>query len=175
MKIDGTQLINAPRERVYELLINPDVLSRCIPGCEQLEQTGENLFAATIKAGVGAIKGVFKSTVRLEDFRPNEHFRILVEGKGTPGFLKGSGALDLKSDNGATLVSYAGDIQVGGTIAGVGQRMILATAKMTANQFFTALEAEAKPADETPPSKPGFFRAALSWISGWLREVFRNR
>lgn len=174
MKIEGTQHLHASRERVYKLLIDPVVLARCIPGCEQLEQTGDNTFAATMKAGVGSIKGTFKSTVRLEDLRRNEHFRMVVEGKGAPGFLKGSGNLNLEEENGVTAVSYEGVIQVGGTIASVGQRMILATAKMMTNQFFTALETEAKGASETERPPPNFFRTALSWISVWLREFFRK-
>jgi carbon monoxide dehydrogenase subunit G len=176
VKIEGTQNLAAPAEQVYALLIDPEVLAHCIPGCESLEQTAENTFSATLKAGVGSIKGTFKGTVRLEDLRPNEHFRMVVEGKGAPGFLKGSGTLNLEEQNGTTTVSYDGNIQVGGTIASVGQRMILATAKMTANQFFTCLEAETKPTLESEPqSPPGFFRTTLSWISGWLREFFRKR
>jgi len=150
------------------------VLARCIPGCERLEKTEENVYAATIRTGVGSIKGVFSSTVRLEDMRPPEHFRLIVEGKGTPGFLKGSGDLDLEDQGDTTLIRYMGEVQVGGTIASVGQRMIQATAKMMASQFFTALEAEAKTVRGEPPPKHGFFRTALRWFSGWLRRITRR-
>ena len=173
MKIEGTNAIDAPRERVYQSLIDPEVLQRCIPGCERLEKTAENTYSATIRTGVGAIKGVFTGTVRLEDMRPPEYYRIVVEGKGTPGFLKGSGTLDLENQGEGTLIKYTGDLQLGGTIAGVGQRMIQGTAKMMASQFFTALEAEAKTAPGEEPPKHGFFRTALRWFSGWLRRVFR--
>jgi uncharacterized protein len=173
MKLEGTHLIQAPREHVFQCLVDPQVLQRCIPGCEQLEATGENSYAATIRAGVGTIKGLFTSTVRLEDMRPPEHYRIVVEGKGAPGFLKGSGDFDLEDQDGATLIKYTGEIQVGGTIASVGQRMIQGTAKMMASQFFTALEAEAKAkATGDSPPKHGFFRTALRWFSGWLRRLF---
>jgi len=175
MKLEGTHQLHAPRDRVYQLLTNPDVLKRCIPGCERLEQTADNTFSATLKAGVGSIKGLFNGTVKLEDLRPPEHFRMVVEGKGTPGFLKGTGDLDLSQDGETTVVSYKGDIQVGGTIASVGQRMIQASAKMMASQFFTALEAEATTAEGTPPPKHGFFRTTLRWFSGWLRRVFGKR
>lgn len=86
MKLEGTHELEATRERVYQSLVNPDVLQRCIPGCERLERTGENTFSATIRAGVGSIKGVFNGSVRLEDLRDPEHFRMVVEGKGGPGF-----------------------------------------------------------------------------------------
>jgi carbon monoxide dehydrogenase subunit G len=172
MKIEGTHHLNAPRERVYKALIDPEVLQRCIPGCERLEKTAENAYSATIRTGIGAIKGVFTGIVRLEDMRPPEHYRIVVEGKGAPGFLKGSGNLDLEEQGEGTLIRYTGDLQLGGTLASVGQRMIQASAKMMASQFFTALEVEAKTGAGEPPPKHGFFRTALRWFSGWLRKRF---
>ena len=175
MKIEGTHHVDASRDRVYQLLIDPAVLQRCIPGCERLEKTAENSYSATIRAGVGAIKGVFTGIVRLEEMRPPEHYRIVVEGKGSPGFLKGAGNLELEPEGEGTLISYTGDLQLGGTIAGVGQRMIQGTAKMMAAQFFTALEAEAKTVAGEPPPKHGFFRTALRWFSGWLRGMFKRR
>ena len=172
MKIEGTHLLNARRERVYQSLIDPEVLQRCIPGCEKLELTSENAYATTIRTGVGAIKGVFTAKVRLEDMRPPEHYRIVVEGKGAPGFMKGSGNLDLEEQGEGTQIKYTGDLQLGGTIASVGQRMIQGTAKMMASQFFTALEAEAQTETGEPPPKHGFFRTALRWFSGKLRRIF---
>src|SRR3989454_4545126 len=175
MKIEGSHQLNAPRERVYQCLIDPQVLQRCIPGCERLEKTGENTYAATIRAGVGSIKGVFNGNVRLEDMRTPEHYRIVVDGKGTPGFLKGSGDFELEAQGETTIIKYSGELQVGGTIASVGQRMIQGTAKMMAAQFFTALEAEAKTAAGEPPPQHGFFRTALRWFSGWLRRIFKKK
>ena len=167
--------MNAARERVYQCLTDPEVLQRCIPGCEKLEKSGDNSYAATIRTGVGSIKGVFTGTVRLEEMRPPEHYRIVVDGKGTPGFAKGAGDFHLEAAGpNETNLKYSGDLQVGGTIAGVGQRMIQATAKMMASQFFTALEAEAKTAIGEPPPQHGFFRTALRWFSGWLRRLFKT-
>jgi carbon monoxide dehydrogenase subunit G len=173
MKIEGTHELAAARERVYKALVDPAVLQRCIPGCERLEKTGENTYSATLRAGVGSIKGVFTGNVKLEDMREPSHYRISVDGRGQPGFLKGSGDLDLEEKDGATVVTYRGDVQVGGTIAGVGQRMIQGTAKMMAAQFFTAIEAEAKTGANEPPPKHGFFRTALRWFSGWLRRILK--
>lgn len=174
MKIEGTHELRAPRERVFRALTDPSVLQRCIPGCERLERTGEDAYAATLRTGVGAIKGVFQGSVRLEDVRPPEHYRIVVEGKGQPGFLKGAGVLDLEEKEGATLIKYAGDVQVGGTLASVGQRMIQGAAKMMAAQFFTALEAEAQTRQGDPPPRHGFFRTALRAVSGLLRKIFKR-
>jgi uncharacterized protein len=175
VKLEGTHELEASRERVYQTLVNPEVLQRCIPGCERLEKTGENSFSATIRAGVGSVKGVFEGKVRLEDLREPEHFRMVVEGKGAPGFLKGSGDLDLEQVDNITKVNYTGDLQIGGTIASVGQRMIQGTAKMMAAQFFTCLGAEAKTEVGEPPPQHGFFRTALRWFSGWLKGLFRKR
>jgi carbon monoxide dehydrogenase subunit G len=147
MKIEGTQQLHATRDRVYSALIDPNILQHCIPGCESLERTATDTYAATLKAGVGAIKGTFKGEVRLEDMRPPEHYRIVVEGKGGVGFAKGAADFDLEEQNGATLIKYSGELQIGGTIAGVGQRMIQGAAKMMASRFFAALESEVRKDD----------------------------
>jgi uncharacterized protein len=161
MKIEGTQEVRASRERVFQALLDPDVLKRCIPGCERLEQTGENAYAATLRAGVGSIKGLFTGNVRLEDLQGPGHYRMVIDGKGQPGFLKGAGDLDLEEHEGVTIVKYAGEAQIGGTIAGVGQRMVQGAAKMMAAQFFAAIEAEAQRDPEDEPPKHGFVRTAL--------------
>jgi uncharacterized protein len=176
MKLEGSHELRAPRAQVYAALLDREVLLRCLPGCERLEQIGEHEYAATMRAGVGAIKGVFQGHVRLADMRPPEHYRIVVDGKGQPGFLKGTGDLDLTEHDGVTLIKYMGDVQVGGTIASVGQRMIQGAAKMMAAQFFTALEAEAQAAHkEQPPPTHNFFRLALRWLSGFIRRLFRRQ
>jgi hypothetical protein len=144
MKIEGTQELQAPRERVYAALSDPQVLQRCIPGCESLEKTDDDAYAVTIKVGIGMIKGTFKGNVRLEDMRAPEHYRIVVDGKGGPGFVKGSGDFDLEEQDAGTVIKYTGELQVGGAVAGVGQRMIEGAAKMMASRFFSALETEAK-------------------------------
>src|SRR5260370_18013822 len=104
MKLEGTHQLHASRERVYQSLIDPAVLQRCIPGCERLEKSGDNAYAATIRAGVGSIKGIFNGNVRLEDMRPPEHYRLVFDGKGTPGFLKCSGSLDLAHPHVDTII-----------------------------------------------------------------------
>jgi carbon monoxide dehydrogenase subunit G len=175
MKVEGTHDVHARRERVFRAMTDPAVLQRCIPGCEQLELTGENTYATTLRAGVGSIKGVFKGTVRLEDVRAPEHYRMVVEGKGQPGFVKGSGDLDLAESDGVTTISYSGDVTAGGTLASVGQRMLQGSVKMMATQFFTAIEAESRVEEHEPPPKHGFFRTTLRWFSGLLRRVFKNK
>jgi uncharacterized protein len=141
MQIENTNEIKASRERVYAALVDPEVLRESIPGCQSLEKTGDDLYTATMKAGVGAIKGTFKGEVRLEDMRPPDHYRIVVQGKGAMGFAKGSADFDLEEKDGGTLIRYSGELQIGGSIASVGQRMVQGAAKMMASQFFAKLEA----------------------------------
>src|ERR1700694_2188208 len=107
MKIEGTQKLHAARDLVYSALTDPEILQRCIPGCESLEQTADNTYAAILKAGVGSIKGTFKGEVRLEDMRPPEHYRIVVEGKGAVGFAKGSADFDFEEKDGVTVIPYS--------------------------------------------------------------------
>jgi uncharacterized protein len=144
MKIEGTQKIEAPRERVFAALTDPAVLERCIPGCEQMEKSGDNLYNAKLTAGVGPVKGVFTATVALQELVPPEHYKLVVEGKGQPGFVNGTGELNLKDAGGATEIQYTGEVNVGGLIASVGQRMIQGTATLLAGRFFKALESEVK-------------------------------
>ncbi len=144
MKIEGTQTIAAPRQRVFAALVDPKVLQKCIPGCEQLEKTEENKYSAKLSAGVGPIKGVFTATVALENIKAPDHYTLVVEGKGQPGFVKGTGELNLVEAEGRTSIQYTGEVNVGGLLASVGQRMIQSAANMLAGQFFTCLDKEAK-------------------------------
>ena len=146
MKIDGTHKIQASRERVFQALTDPVILQKCIPGCEQLEKTGENQYKAKLSAGVGAIKSVFTATVTLDELAPPSHYKLIVDGKGQPGFVKGSGGFDLEEQDGATEIKYSGEVNVGGLLASVGQRMLQGAAKMMASKFFSALEAETRSA-----------------------------
>jgi hypothetical protein len=179
MKLEGTYAIKSPRARLWKLMTDPEVLRRCVPGCQSLEANPDGSYKLVMKAGVGAIKGVYTGSIRLEEMREPEHYKMIVDGKGSTGFVKGAGTLDLAEQGGETAITYAGDVSVGGTIASVGQRMIQSSAKMMAAQFFTALEAEAAAltkAEETNepvvPPKHGFFRNALRWLSGLIRRWF---
>ena len=119
-------------------------MQKCIPGCEKLEKTAENQYRAKLTAGVGAIKSTFTATVTISDLVAPSHYKLTVEGKGQPGFVKGSGDLNLEDADGATEIKYTGEVNVGGMIASVGQRMIQSTATMLAGKFFNSLEAETK-------------------------------
>jgi carbon monoxide dehydrogenase subunit G len=144
LQLEGSHKIDAPRDRVFAALIDPAILEKCIPGCEQMVQTGDNQYSAKLTAGVGPIKGVFSATISLQGVLVPERYKLVVEGKGQPGFVKGSGELTLTDGDGGTLIRYTGEVHAGGLLASVGQRMIQATGNMLAARFFTALEAETR-------------------------------
>ncbi|HKQ75236.1 MAG TPA: carbon monoxide dehydrogenase subunit G [Blastocatellia bacterium] len=170
MKVEGSHTIKAPRELLYKLMIDPEILQRCVPGCQSLEDAGDGLFKMMLKAGVGSIKGVFTGSIRLDEMREPERYKMIVDAKGSPGFLKGEGSIDLVEQGDETLVNYSGDVNVGGTIAAVGQRMVQSTAKMMTGQFFVAIEAEslaivkAEMSGEYTPPKQGFIRNTFRQI-----------
>ena len=141
MKISGTSTLALPPERAYELMQDPDVLARAMPGCESLERIGPDEYRMKMKMAMASISGAFEGKVRITDQQPPSSFKLIVEGSGKIGFMKGEGLLKLTPSGDATEVSYEGDVQVGGTIAAVGQRLIDATAKMMIKRFFDKLSA----------------------------------
>ena len=139
MKIQGSYDLPVPRERVWQALLDPAQLSKAMPGCEKLEAVGEGEYRATMKVGVGAVKGTFEGKVRLSDIQPPTRYTMMVEGSGSPGFVRGEAAMELSEAVGGTRVAYDGDVQIGGLIAGVGQRMLGGVAKMMVDQFFSRM------------------------------------
>lgn len=142
MKIEGTYTIAAPRERVYTMLRDPDLLLQCIPGCQSLVRQDDGRYLAKIQAGVAAVKGTFNGHVQISDEMAPSSYRLLVEGSGGPGFVKGEAVMTLSEVDDATRVDVAGDGQVGGLIAGVGQRVLLPAARMMMNQFFGCMQSK---------------------------------
>jgi len=143
MKISGSYTLPTSRERAWVLLQDPQALADCMPGCEQLVLAGENEYEMKLKMAISSIQGLFTGKVRLADKNPPGSFRLIVEGNGKVGFVKGDGALALAAVEGGTEVRYDGDVQVGGLIAGVGQRLLDTTAKFIIRKFFERMAAKA--------------------------------
>jgi len=139
VKIEGSYDIPAPRDRVWQALLDPAQLAKAIPGCEELEAIGEGEYKATMKVGVAAVKGTFQGKVKLSDIQPPTRYRMAVEGSGGPGFVRGEAAMELSEVEGGTRVACSADVQIGGLIAGVGQRMLGGVAKMMLDQFFSRM------------------------------------
>jgi uncharacterized protein len=141
MKITGDAVLHAPVERVWDVMLDPAVLVRTIPGCERLETTGENTYAMTVTTGVAAIRGTYAGTCELRDLRPPESLTMRAQGSGAPGTIAAEVAVRLDDNgDGTTSLAYDADTQVGGMIGGVGQRMLGSVSKRMAGEFFGAVD-----------------------------------
>jgi uncharacterized protein len=142
MDISGTYPFAAPTDRVWDLLMDPVVLSSCIPGCERFEPDGDDRYKVTLTVALAAITGTYNGTVVLVDKIKGTSYRLTVEGQGRAGFVKGSSAIALRAEGTATVVEVTGTVQTGGPIARVGQRLIGGVAKMMLDRFFACLQAK---------------------------------
>jgi carbon monoxide dehydrogenase subunit G len=139
MKLEGAHDVAAPRQQVWDAFLDPERLRQAIPGCERLEATGPGVYEATMRVGVGGVKGTFEGTVRLFDISPPDSYRMAVKGSGSAGLIHGETLLSFSDAGGGTRVAYGADVQVGGLIASVGQRMIAGVARMLADRFFARM------------------------------------
>ena len=139
MEITGSYTFKAPPERVWTLLMDPQVISGCIPGCDAFEPAGEDRYQVKLTIGMAAITGTYDGTVVLSDKVPNTSYVLTADGQGRPGFVKGSSAIKLRAEGEDTIVDVIGTIQTGGPIARVGQRLIGSVSKMMMDRFFGCL------------------------------------
>lgn len=143
MTLDGTYTFNAPRDRVWQLLNDTTVIASCIPGCEGLEPLGDDRYRAKVVASVAAIGGAFEGTVAMLDKVAPDSYRLVIDGSGTPGFVNGESRITLREDGAATIVDVASTMEVGGTIARLGQRLVGSVSKMMMDRFFACLAGKA--------------------------------
>jgi carbon monoxide dehydrogenase subunit G len=142
MHLTGNHSFTAPLQTVWDTLLSPEVISQCMPGCEKFDQIGPDQYEATMRIGIGPIKGTYSGKIRLADQQPPSQYRMEVDGGGAPGHVTGGGAMVLREENGKVVVSYDGDAQVTGKIASVGQRLLTPIAKQMINQFFKCMESK---------------------------------
>ncbi len=143
MELIGEHTFNAPRETVWKLLLDPEVLKACLPGCEKLELVGPDEYVATMKIGISFIRGTFSGKVKITDKNEPESYKMAVEGSGPQGQVSGIGTLQLVDAGENTVVKYQGEANVRGSLARVGARMIQPAAKTIVGQFFDRMEKEA--------------------------------
>ena len=139
MKIEGSYPFAAPRDVLWPMLLDPQVLANIMPGCEKLETVGENQYEGILKIKVGPVQGKFQGNIALSDISSPESYTITVDGKGAPGFVKGNGSLRLEADGEMTTLHYSGDAQVGGRLASVGQRLLDTSANAIIRQSLEGL------------------------------------
>jgi uncharacterized protein len=140
LKIEGSYIFEAPRDRVWQVLLDPKIMAQCMPGCETMNEVAPDQFEAVMKVGVASVKGTYKGKVSIKDKRAPSHYVLSGEGSGGPGFMQGDVAIDLEEQDGKTVLKYSTDAKIGGLIASVGQRMLNGVAKMMVEQFFKKVE-----------------------------------
>lgn len=144
MKIDGTYTFDAPRDAVWEALLDPEVLASVMPGCEKLDKTGDNAYEGALKIKVGPVQGLFNGKVALSDIDPPKGYTMKVDGRGAPGFVQADSTVALAEDGARTEMTYSADAKVGGRIASVGQRLLDSSAKAIIKQSLEGLNTVVK-------------------------------
>jgi carbon monoxide dehydrogenase subunit G len=140
MDITGSYPFKAAPERVWALLMDPDVIASCIPGCDRLEPAGEDRYRARLTVALAAITGSYDGTIVITDKVPHSSYRLTADGQGRPGFVKGDSAISLRAEGDTTIVDVRGTVQTGGSIARLGQRLVGGVAKMMMDRFFGCLQ-----------------------------------
>lgn len=146
MRIEGSYSLPGSPEMVFALLMDPEVLANCMPGCERLVAAGDGMYDMKMKVALAALSGDLSGKISISDVASPISYRLCVDGIGRIGFFKGDGELRFSAaDGGAgTLVSYEGEVHAGGTLAAVGQRLLDTTARMMIRRFFEKLETVVK-------------------------------
>ena len=142
MNISGSYTFDASRDRVWDLLMDPDVIAACIPGCDRFEPDGDDRYRARLTVALAAITGTYEGVVELSEKVPLTSYRLTGEGQGRAGFVKGSSSIALRDDGDRTVVDVTATVETGGTIARVGQRIIGSVSKMMLDRFFKCLQAK---------------------------------
>jgi hypothetical protein len=141
MQIEGEHLFNGPREEVYMMFRDPDVLASALPGTQALNKIDDQHYEGTMNVRIGMVSGAFSGKLEVADEVAPEHCTLIVDGRGSPGFAKGTGKVNFSDQgDGTTLLKYSGDVQIGGTIASVGQRMIDSVSKSMIKTAFDTLD-----------------------------------
>lgn len=143
MEILGSQIIPASQQAVWDALNSPDVLKKCLPGCESVELISPDLFQVLITVAIGPLKAKFKGTLHVTEINAPQSCVLVFEGQGgAVGFGKGSSSVTLKTVEGGTELTYSAQAHVGGKLAQIGSRLIDSVAKKMSDDFFKAFNQE---------------------------------
>lgn len=166
MKLEGRQVIDTPLAQAWERIIDPRVLRACTPGLEKLEARDADHYEALLEVRMPAITGRFEGTLEFLERVPPERLKLRLAGKGAVGFVDGEVTLTLAPVDEGTSIAYSADVQIGGQVARLGQRMISGVTREMAGQFFSAFERWRPEAPEekvaAPPAR-SFFQ--LLWFT----------
>jgi carbon monoxide dehydrogenase subunit G len=184
MKLEGEYIFNGPQDEVWRIIQDPDALAAALPGTKSLEQTSENEYEGEMNVRIGPVAGIFSGKIIVSNENPPESCTLTVDGKGKPGFVKGVGNVNLiAQDAKTTLMKYDGDVQIGGRLASVGQRLLDTASKSMINQGLetlnNALQARVaaqeggEESNYTPPSEGEFMAAVAKDMAGNLLSSSR--
>lgn len=179
MRIEGEYVFEGPREQVWQLVRDPEVLATALPGTQSLERISESEYRGQMHVRIGPVSGVFAGTIIVSDEVPPESYQLSVDGRGAPGFAKGTGGVQLEAqEDGNTLMRYEGEIQIGGRLASAGQRLLDTASKSLVRQGLESLnsallarteaEREGREAEYAPPTETRF---ALGVARDMAREM----
>ncbi len=183
MKLEGEHVFNGPREEVWEMFYDPEVLASAVPGMDKLDVVAENEYEGVMNVRIGPVSGKFQGKLSLTDVVAPESLTLNVDGRGAPGFAKGVGkAVFVEQPDGTTLLKYDGEVNIGGALASVGQRMIDSVAKSMIRTAFETLDKalEARLAakksgsevvDFKPPTQTEFAASVAKDMVGGLSKV----
>jgi carbon monoxide dehydrogenase subunit G len=177
VNLDGSAVLHAEPERVWSVITDPAVLARTIPGCESLEQVGDDEYKMNVTVGVGAIRGTYAGEVKLSDQQRPSSYVMHASGAGGPGNVRATVTIGLEPHSDGTALTYSADAVVGGPVAGVGQRMISGVAKRMAGQFFKAIDDEltGKAVPVAAAAAPAAGVAAPEAVAAGAPQVFAGR
>ena len=144
MKLDigGEELFEVPVETLWRALNDPAVLKKCIPGCQDMIPDGVDRCRLLLNLKVASVGGSFEGEISLTDKLPPAQCKVAVSGSGTLGQGSGTATFSLTGQTGGTAMRYSGEGEIGGLVAGVGQRILKGVAKHLIGQFFKALHRE---------------------------------
>ncbi|MBG6147241.1 carbon monoxide dehydrogenase subunit G [Labrenzia sp. EL_142] len=177
MQMNDSQRIEAPRQKVWEALNDPDVLKASIPGCEELVKHSDTEMEAKVKLKVGPVKATFGGKVTLNDLDPPNGYTIEGEGSGgVAGFARGGAKIRLEEDGpDATILNYEVDAKVGGKLAQLGARLIDSTSKRLAGEFFAAFAEQVAPTEPAEHATEEINAEAPEQKKGWLGGLFGGK
>ena len=177
MRIEGEYIFTGPREEVWDLVRDPEVLATALPGTQNLEQVSENEYEGAMHVRVGPVAGAFSGRIVVSDEVPPESCTLTVDGRGAPGFASGTGHIQLiEQEDDTTLIKYEGEMQIGGKLASVGQRLLDTASKSMIRQGLESLnqallarmeaEATGEEVEYQPPSEAKFAAAVAKDMAG---------
>jgi len=184
VKIEGQYLFHGPQEAVWEIVRDPEVLATALPGTKSLDKVDENEYQGEMNIRIGPVTGLFSGQLVVSNEVPPERYTLTVEGRGSPGFIKGAGNIVLNDqDNETTLLKYEGEVQIGGKLASVGQRLLDMASKSMIRQGLEAIDialqarvaasSEGKEVDYSPPSESEFMAAVAKDMAGEVLATSR--